>query len=114
MLAADRGNPLVQRYYDPLHPAVLLSLDSLMQLTRATGIDICVCGEMSTDPACLLALLGMGIRQFSLSAPYIPKIKELISRIKISEAEQITTEILQLADGSAIRAILEAKIATLQ
>jgi phosphotransferase system enzyme I (PtsP) len=114
MLAADRGNPRVQRYYDPLHPAVLLALDSLAQLSRTTGTDICVCGEMSTDPACLLALLGMGIRQFSLSAPYIPKLKELICRIKLSEAEQITTEILKLSDSTAIRTILEDKIASLQ
>ncbi|HEY5672228.1 MAG TPA: phosphoenolpyruvate--protein phosphotransferase [Malonomonas sp.] len=113
LLAADRGNPRVQRYYDPLHPAVLLSIESLMQLARKTGTDICVCGEMSTDPACLLALLGMGIRQFSLSAPYIPKIKELICRINLSEAEQLTSEILQLSDSTAIRSILEAKVAEL-
>jgi phosphotransferase system enzyme I (PtsP) len=113
MLAADRGNPLVQRYYDPLHPAILLSLDSLAQISRNTGIDLCICGEMSTDPACLLVLLGMGIRQFSLSAPYIPKLKELIARIKISDAEQITTEALKLSDSTAIRNLLEAKVPSL-
>jgi phosphotransferase system enzyme I (PtsP) len=110
LLAADRSNPLVQRYYDPLHPAVLLSLEYLAQVAEAQQIDICLCGEMATDPACLLALIGMGIRQFSLSAPYIPRLKEFISRIDSSEAEALAGRILQEADGSTIRRLLDEQI----
>lgn len=113
LLAADRSNPLVQRYYDPLHPAVLLSLKSLAQVAEAQQVDICLCGEMATDPACLLALVGMGIRQFSLSAPYIPKLKEFISRIDSREAEQLARQVLQEPDSKVIRRILEEKIASL-
>jgi len=113
LLAADRSNPLVQRYYDPLHPAVLLSVEYLAQVAEKQQVDLCLCGEMATDPACLLALVGLGIRQFSLSAPYIPKLKEFISRIDSREAEQLIGRILQEADGRTIRKLLEDQISSL-
>ena len=113
LLAADRSNPLVQRYYDPLHPAVLLSLDALAQVAKTQHIDICLCGEMATDPACLLALVGIGIYQFSLSAPYIPKLKEFISRVNSHEAEKLAQRILQEPDSKTIRRLLEEKIDSL-
>ena len=110
LLAADRGNALVQRYYDPLHPAVLLSLNSLATVAKEHGTDLCLCGEMATDPVCLFALVGIGIRQFSISAPYIPRLKEFISLLDTSEAETVAQEVLAMADGKSIRALLQTKI----
>lgn len=106
LLAADRSNNLVQRYYDPLHPAVLLSLESLAKVTQEYGTDICLCGEMATDPVCLLALVGLGIRQFSLSAPYIPRLKEFIGLIDTNEAEQLAQKFLSFADSKETRTLL--------
>ncbi|NOY13270.1 MAG: phosphoenolpyruvate--protein phosphotransferase [Deltaproteobacteria bacterium] len=113
LLAADRGNPLVQHYYDPLHPAVLLSLEALTRVTREQRTDLCLCGEMATDPVCLLVLVGIGIRQFSLSAPYIPKLKELICRIDTAEAEALARKALAMADSQSIRTLLQKKIDSL-
>ncbi len=113
LLAADRGNALVQRYYDPLHPAVLLSLNSLATVANEHGTDLCLCGEMATDPVCLFALVGIGIRQFSISAPYIPRLKEFIGLIDTSDAAAVAQEVLTMADGKSIRALLQAKIDSL-
>ncbi len=113
LLAADRGNPLVQRYYDPLHPAVLLSIDSLTRVASEKQIDLCVCGEMSTDPVCFLTLVGLGIRQFSLSAPYIPMLKDFISKVDIATAEQVAKRVLELPDSQSIRALLNETIGRL-
>ncbi|SHI48541.1 PTSINtr with GAF domain, PtsP [Malonomonas rubra DSM 5091] len=110
LLAADRGNNLVERYYDPLHPAVLLSIEYLAQVAKQHDTDICLCGEMATDPACLLALIGLGIRQFSISAPYIPRLKEFINSIDSTEATKLAAEILTLPESKAIRARLLEKI----
>ncbi|PLY00462.1 MAG: diguanylate phosphodiesterase [Desulfuromonas sp.] len=111
MLAADRSNPLVQSYYDPLHPAVLLSLQSLAENVRDKNINLCVCGEMASDPACLVALIGLGIHEFSISAPCIPRLKRFISRVDAKVAEQLSSKILEEADGPTIRRILEMAIA---
>ncbi len=111
LLAADRSNPRVESYYDPLHPAVLLSLEGISKAARDNNIDICVCGEMATDPACLLALIGIGIHEFSLSAPYIPQLKRFISRIDSKAAETLACDILEKADSKTIRKMLENYIA---
>jgi len=110
LLAADRSNPRVQKYYDPLHPAVLLSLDSLVQAALKNKVELCVCGEMATDPACLLALIGLGIHEFSLSAPYIPRLKNFINRIDTVAAEKLLQSLLLEADSSTIRETLDQVI----
>ncbi|MBW6509544.1 MAG: phosphoenolpyruvate--protein phosphotransferase [Desulfuromonadales bacterium] len=108
LLAADRSNPRVQNHYDPLHPAVLQSIDQLVAVTRKHGTELCLCGEMATDPVCLLALIGLGIRDFSLSAPYIPQLKNIINQIDSGAAETITRKALELGDSTEIRSLLES------
>ncbi len=108
LLAADRSNPRVQNHYDPLHPAVLLSLDNLVTSAQEQDTEICLCGEMASDPVCLLALIGLGIRDFSLSAPYIPQLKNIIRYIDSSEAQAVTRQALKLGDSTEIRHLLES------
>ncbi|MFO7812986.1 MAG: phosphoenolpyruvate--protein phosphotransferase [Pelovirga sp.] len=110
LLAADRSNPRVQNHYDPLHPAVLQCIDRLVSVTRSEGKDLCLCGEMSTDPACLLALIGLGIRDFSLSAPYIPQLKNIINQLDSSAAEAVVRQALKLGDSSDIRHLLDSHL----
>ena len=111
LLAADRSNPRVQSYYDPLHPAVLLSLESLADTAKKNGVDLCACGEMASDPICLLVLIGLGIHEFSLSAPCLPRLKRFINRIDTTVAKELANKILLEADSTVIRKILETAIA---
>lgn len=113
MLAADRSNPLVESYYDPLHPAILQSLAYLSEVASDKEIDLCLCGEMATVPENLLVLIGLGIHQFSLSAPFIPKLKEFLKEIPLSLAQETAQQVLQQADSSQTRKILEAVVADL-
>lgn len=75
-LAADRNNASVKQYYDPYHPAILHSIKRVADAANKVGKKVSVCGEMAADPLCALLLAGMGIREFSLSAPSIPVVKQ--------------------------------------
>lgn len=77
-LAADRNNVSVRQYYDPYHPAILHSIKRVADAANKAGKKASVCGEMAADPLCALLLAGMGIREFSLSAPSIPVVKQAI------------------------------------
>lgn len=77
-LAADRNNASVRKYYDPYHPAILHSIKRVADAANKAGKKASVCGEMAADPLCALMLAGMGIREFSLSAPSIPVVKQAI------------------------------------
>jgi phosphotransferase system enzyme I (PtsP) len=65
---------------------------------------------MATDPASLLMLIGLGIQQFSISAPYIPRLKEFISLIDSAAANRVAQQALTMADSASIRALLEETI----
>ncbi len=103
LLAADRGNPLVRKYYDPLHPAVLATIRQVHMIARDTGKGLCVCGEMATDQLGLVTLLGLGLREFSTPAPYIPRIKDWLRRINLEEIGKTFDRIIDLGESRAIR-----------
>ena len=77
-LAADRNNASVKQYYNPYHPAILHSIKRVADAANKAGKKASLCGEMAADPLCALLLAGMGIREFSLSAPSIPVVKQAI------------------------------------
>ncbi|OEU77026.1 MAG: phosphoenolpyruvate--protein phosphotransferase [Desulfuromonadales bacterium C00003107] len=102
MLAADRNNPLVNKYYDPLHPAVLQVLHQVAEVARKQNKGLCLCGEMASDPAHFLLLLGMGIREFSMAAPFIPRIKAQLRDLSLSTAQQAAKKALTMDDSAQI------------
>ncbi len=102
-LAADRNNLKVQQYYDPYHPAVLHSLHHVASVGKAAGKSVSLCGEMASDPMCAMILLGLGITDFSLSAPSIPLIKKLLRSIALRDAEELAAAILTMESAREIR-----------
>jgi len=106
LLAADRNNPLVNKYYDPLHPAVLTVLHDLARIGAETGTDICLCGEMGSDPLNLLVLVGIGIREFSMPAPFIPRTKMFLKDLDSRLARDTARSVLAMSETIAIRSYL--------
>jgi phosphotransferase system enzyme I (PtsP) len=102
LLAADRNNPLVSKYYDPLHPAVLQAIAEVVANAASFNRNVCLCGEMATDPHNLLALLGMGLREFSMPAPYIPRTKAFLAGISLDYARQAWNEVAELDTSTEI------------
>ncbi len=107
MLAADRNNARIRKYYDPLHPAVIHAIKRVTDVGAATGKPVSLCGEMAADPLNAVLLLGLGVTEFSLSAPYIPLIKQAFLKISREDALLFAQRILALESSSAIRAEME-------
>ncbi len=95
-LAADRTNEAVANLYSPGDPAVLRLIDQVIQAGRRAEVSVNVCGEMSGEPMYALLLLGMGLRQMSLTPHNIPEVKKLIRSATIGRAEQIAREVLRM------------------
>lgn len=108
LLAADRNNPLVSRYYDPLHPAVLQAIAEVVDNAGRFGRSVCLCGEMATDPLHLLPLVGMGLREFSMPAPYIPRTKAFLGRLELAVAQRSWQDVAALDTSAETRAVLAA------
>jgi phosphotransferase system enzyme I (PtsI) len=95
-LAADRTNQNVASLYSPGDPAVLRLIDGVVKAADKHKIEVNVCGEMSGEPIYTILLLGMGLRQFSVTPHNIPEIKKLIRSVTIGEAVLVAREALGL------------------
>ncbi|MCG6158428.1 phosphoenolpyruvate--protein phosphotransferase [Rubinisphaera margarita] len=88
-LAADRSDPQVAKWHNPADPAIIRMIDMVVKAAKNHDIPVSVCGQMSSDPRCVPLLIGMGIRQISVSPHAIPEIKEVIRNLTIKKAESI-------------------------
>lgn len=100
-LAVDRSNERVAYLYEPLHPAILKLLKTIIAAARKGGIPVTVCGEVAADPMMAVVLLGMGVDELSMSAVNIPQVKKLVRSITLSEAKSLVEDIVtqQTIDG---------------
>ena len=103
-LAADRGNPGVERYQDPLHPAVLGLIRTAATAAGRAGVELSVCGEMAGDPVGALMLVGLGVRSLSMSAPRIPAVRRAIRAAAQDDLEARALASLQAGTAAEARA----------
>ncbi len=114
LLAADRNNPLVSKYYDPLHPVVLQVLYEVADSARTLGKGVCLCGEMASDPLNLILLVGMGIREFSMPAPFIPRTKAFLKGLSYELAQRAYAETHDMDSSQQIRDHLAETLAKIE
>ncbi|MDD8015876.1 MAG: phosphoenolpyruvate--protein phosphotransferase, partial [Acidobacteriota bacterium] len=109
-LAVDRSNEYVSYLFKPLHPAVLRLLKSIIQAGAREGKDVTVCGEMAADPLSALALLGLGLRKFSMNPIFIPRIKKALRAVEVGTVEAAVNEALNLKSAQEIEELIIEKI----
>ena len=105
-LAVDRGNAQIAHLYNPFNPAVLRLIQRTIQSAREHGIWAGMCGEMASDPYAAVILLGMGITELSMSAPSIPRVKEMIRSVTSTQAKELLADVMKMEHGVEIRAYL--------
>jgi phosphotransferase system enzyme I (PtsI)/phosphotransferase system enzyme I (PtsP) len=103
LLAVDRNNSLVARYYDSLHPAVIHELLRIVTYAKQCRLPVSICGEMGSDPLAVMLLLGMGVRKLSMSSAKLPRIKWLIRSLEIADTEKFLRAALELDNAQSIR-----------
>lgn len=110
-LAVDRNNEHVAYLYQPLHPAILRMLRSVIENARAAGIEVSLCGEMGADPRYALVLIGMGLRRISMSPRQIPEVKTWIRDVKLADLEALVQECAQYGTASEVHQHVEEFLA---
>lgn len=94
LLAVDRGNERVARFYNMTHPAVLRTLRDVIRTCAKAEVPCSLCGEMAGQPLYTLLLLGLGLRTFSMAPASIPEVKKLIRLTTLAHAERVTRKSL--------------------
>lgn len=105
-LACDRGNANISYLYNHFNPSVLRLIQRTIQSARDNGIWAGMCGEMASDPYAAVLLMGMGIHELSMSAPSIPRVKEMLRKTSSVKAKEVLADVMKLEDGDEIREYL--------
>ena len=106
-LAIDRADEAVAHLYNPLHPAVLRLIQFTAEAAMRARIPVCVCGEVAGDPRFTALLLGLGIRDLSMSANNIPVVKQRIRSLDLVAATRRARVIMDQSDSARIAQLLD-------
>lgn len=113
LLAVDRNNDRVERWYRPFHPAVLQAIHSIAKAGQKYGLPVSICGEVAGNPAMVILLLGMGIDTLSLSAGDLSRVKMTVRALNLAQAQSILKQALTLEKTDAIESMLERELIAL-
>ena len=106
-LAVDRMNKEVAYLYQPLHPSILRLIRQTADAAHAEEKEIGICGEMAGDATNVIALIGLGVDELSMSPAVIPEIKSLIRQIRYEDAKEIAQKIVACRTTAEISRILK-------
>jgi len=106
-LAIDRGEEQVAHLYNPLHPAVLRLIQFTTEAALRARIPVSVCGEIAGDPRFAALLLGLGIRELSMAATALPRVKQRIRELDLLAATRCARTIMDQSDSGRIATLLD-------
>ncbi|MCR9212964.1 MAG: phosphoenolpyruvate--protein phosphotransferase [Proteobacteria bacterium] len=98
--AVDRGNPKISDRYDSLSPSLLKLLRKIADDCNANGIPLSICGDIAGRPLEALALLGLGYRNFSMSAASLGPVKEMVLSAEIAKLQKFVQGLCDVRDHS--------------
>ena len=106
-LAIDRGEEQVAHLYNPLHPAVLRLVQFSIEAAFRARIPVSVCGEIAGNPRFTPLILGLGVRELSMTTNALPRVKSRILRLDMQAATQRARTIMDQSDSGRISALLD-------
>ncbi len=109
-LAVDRNNQKVADLFSPVDPAVLRLIRMSIRAASRHNVPTSVCGEMCADPAYAVLLLGLGVRNMSVTPHVVPEVKNAIRSVTVKDAERYARRALSLETASQVDRYLRAQL----
>lgn len=109
-LAIDRLHPVLAGRLDAIHPAVL-RLVAGAAAARSQDREVCVCGGLAADPDAVPILLGLGVRELSVPASRIGRIKNIVRGLDLASCERLARVVLALPSAAEVRSAVHRALA---
>ncbi|MBL6938488.1 MAG: phosphoenolpyruvate--protein phosphotransferase [Alphaproteobacteria bacterium] len=104
-LAMDRGHAQLAAQIDAFHPAVLSLIAQAASGAAAQGKPVAVCGGLAGDPLAAALLIGLGVRELSMPAAAIARVKGTVRALTLEQCRAAATEALQQSSPQDVRAV---------
>jgi phosphoenolpyruvate-protein kinase (PTS system EI component) len=106
VLAADRTDAEVEPYYKPFAPAVLRMVKLCVDAAVGAGKPVTVCGEIAGDPAGAALLVGLGVRELSMSPILVPAVAKALGELHCEKLEKVAQRALRASESDEVELIL--------
>ena len=106
-MAVDRGNSKVSDLYSVYYPSVIRAMKRIIEEGNKNKIPVAMCGEAASDPYLIPVLMGMGLREFSVIPSEVLKVRGLIRKWTIPEAEALCQEVMKQKRVEKVKELLE-------
>jgi phosphotransferase system, enzyme I, PtsP len=107
LLAIDRNNAKVAKYYESMHPAVLRALKQIIKGAKQAKRPVGICGELAADPLAAILLVALGFDSLSMNARSLLRIKWVISRFTMARAKELLAEVMKMDDAREVSVHME-------
>lgn len=102
-MAADRMNESVAYLYQPYHPAILRLVKMVIEAAHTEGKWAGMCGEMAGDSIAIPLLLGLGLDEFSMSAPSMLRARSQINQLTQMEMKELADKALSMQTSEQVK-----------
>jgi phosphotransferase system enzyme I (PtsI) len=110
-MAVDRGNARLANRFNPHDPSIVRQLLRVVEVGKAAGLPVSVCGEMASEPLSAVLLLGLGYDRLSVSPPALPLVKWVIRTVPEEAARRAAGAALNAANAAEVSRILREAVA---
>ena len=107
-MAADRTNSRVMNMFGTLEPAVWRSIDRIVRAGTAQSKLVAVCGELAADTRIGPLLVGLGVKELSMSPPAMLKVKAALHSQTMDYWQQKAHELLKAETAADVQAVLQS------
>ncbi|MBK0040868.1 MULTISPECIES: phosphoenolpyruvate--protein phosphotransferase [unclassified Leuconostoc] len=106
-MAADRGNDRVAYLYQPYNPSILRLINNVIAAAHNEGKFVAMCGEMAGDPIAVPVLMGMGLDEFSMSAPSVLQTRSLMKKLDTTKMAELAQQALDAETNDEVIALVK-------
>lgn len=111
LFATDRMVAEVADIADGYEPLVLDLVASVADAFTAEGAWVGICGEAASDPVLAGVLVGLGVRELSMTASALAEVKDLLARHDLAALTAAATDARAAASAAEARHLLHAALA---
>lgn len=105
-LAMDRMNPDLLMPQDNYSPALLHMIAMTTMAANAAGKWVGVCGNLVAEPDFAKILIGLGVKELSVSPVNVPALKELVRSVERSQLEGLVQKALEAGTPEEVKQII--------
>lgn len=106
LLAVDRGNERISDLYNQLHPSLWKLMKQIVDEAQSADIPVNVCGELASDPIGACGLVGLGVRELSMTPSALPEVKKILCDHTLDEMQQLAAAIVESATAKDVQKII--------